>query len=319
MRRYALRCGFNGGWLEGLEVETSGLVRVVGWHPGGLEGEATAPRLLVADRRLPLFEAYRTFRPDVGRHVGGDDFLGAVYVYRFPEERAGARVALAVEVDAKTVYRVKERFDVVRPHYEQLLDAGEVWHREQVYAFGPPSPEVGTEVARLAAALAGPVLDFGCGSGALVAMLRRGGVEAHGIELARPGIEESLFPEAREHVTLYDGAFPLPYPDGRFESAIATEVIEHVPEFERALAEIARVTRSAFVVTVPDASSIPVCHHNDVVPWHLLESTHYNFFCQTSLRRALERHFASIAFARIVPHATNGSVWYGSLAAVCRK
>lgn len=56
-----------------------------------------------------------------------------------------------------------------------------------------------------------------------------------------------------------------------------------------------------------------------MVPWHLLESTHYNFFCQTSLRRALERHFASIAFARIVPHATNGSVWYGSLAAVCRK
>ncbi len=73
------------------------------------------------------------------------------------------------------------------------------------------------------------------------------------------------------------------------------------------------------IVSVPDISSIPICCHNNVVPWHILEATHVNFFTQNSLGKLLEQYFTKVSFIRIAPQSTNGSKWYVSLLAVCDK
>jgi 2-polyprenyl-3-methyl-5-hydroxy-6-metoxy-1,4-benzoquinol methylase len=159
------------------------------------------------------------------------------------------------------------------------------------------------------------VLDFGCGAGTLVSILRRHGREADGIEVDRPAIRAALCPDAQGFVRLYDGTLPLPYPDGRFNSAIAVEVLEHVRDHDAVLAELCRVAPARLVVTVPDMSAIPLSHHNNTVPWHLLESTHLNFFTQSSLSLALLRHYAAVEVARIAPAVTNDSKWYTSLMA----
>jgi len=76
----------------------------------------------------------------------------------------------------------------IQPHYQHLFDEQRVLHREDIYGYGPPTPETDAHVLGLARCLPGPVLDFGCGSGALVRALLAAGVEAEGIELRRPEI-----------------------------------------------------------------------------------------------------------------------------------
>jgi hypothetical protein len=44
-----------------------------------------------------------------------------------------------------------------------------------------------------------------------------------------------------------------------------------------------RLASEALLITVPDMSAIPRGFPHGVVPWHLLEATHINFFTQHSL------------------------------------
>jgi len=84
-------------------------------------------------------------------------------------------------------------------------------------------------------------------------------------------------------------------------------VLEHIPDWRTALQEIARVGRRA-LITVPDMSAIPAPLPSRVVPWHLLESTHLNFFTQRSLHLALSPFFSRVRFLRL------GEFWVTGLA-----
>ena len=207
----------------------------------------------------------------------------------------------------------------ISPSYEALLSTDRVLHREDIYGFGPPATTIAPEILSLARPLPDPILDFGCGSGLLVSHLRKEGHDVCGIELKRPGIVEALTAETSPIVHLYDGEFPLPYRDGQFESVISVEVMEHIPNFSAALQEIARVSRSAFLMTVPDMACIPICGVHNVVPWHLLESTHVNFFTYQSLRKELGCYWTRMEFHRICNFTVNGSFVPGSWAILCQR
>ena len=43
-------------------------------------------------------------------------------------------------------------------------------------------------------------------------------------------------------VAIYDGGFPMPFAEGSFASVLATEVIEHIEDYQGAIVDIARVT-----------------------------------------------------------------------------
>jgi hypothetical protein len=83
--------------------------------------------------------------------------------------------------------------------------------------------------------------------------------------------------------------------------------------------EIARLASEQAIFTVPDISAIPVGFRHSVVPWHLLEGTHVNFFNQTSLHQLLKPFFAEVEFGRIGACAINDSRFFTSLVAFCKK
>jgi 2-polyprenyl-3-methyl-5-hydroxy-6-metoxy-1,4-benzoquinol methylase len=308
------------GAVDSVSVEKAGLIRVEGWLSSDTINDSMLPRCFANCAEVSPFEVFRTYRPDVAAAIKvGNPFLGLVVLYRVPDHARGALTQLKLTYREESIFESSDLFQIQTPAYSNLLDATDVLHRADIYGYGPPATTVIEEVKSLGRMLPAPILDFGCGSGALIKALRAENIGAYGIELDRPAVVQGLLTQAKNYIRLYDGSFPMPFADGEFESVIAVEVIEHIPEFEQALAEVARVARNSFVMTVPDMSSIPICHHNNVVPWHLLESTHVNFFTQTSLRKSLSAHFKEVQLARMCPTVINGSKWFGSLIAVCHK
>ncbi|MBF0556824.1 MAG: methyltransferase domain-containing protein, partial [Nitrospirae bacterium] len=135
-----------------------------------------------------------------------------------------------------------------------------------------------------------------------------------GIELKSAAIIENLYPDIQQYVTIYSNGSWYPFEDGSFESVICTEVIEHISDFEGAVREIARIARKRAIITVPDISAIPVCFQHNVVPWHILEATHVNFFNQSSLSRLLTPLFREVEFVKIHPNTINGTTYFNNIA-----
>jgi 2-polyprenyl-3-methyl-5-hydroxy-6-metoxy-1,4-benzoquinol methylase len=320
MAQYSIGYSHGDGCLDAVSVEPAGLVRIEGWTTSDSIQDFRLPRCFVNGKELRILESFRAYRPDVAVAIGTENvFLGVVVLYRLPEGMGGGVGHLRLTYGDDTIFEVNDCFRIERPDYVGLLDAPDVLHREDIYGFGPPATTVLEEVKWLGKMVPAPILDFGCGSGVLVKALRAKGIEAYGIELDRRPIRENIPGEIQDYIHLYDGSCPLPFADEQFQSIIAIEVIEHIPKYDEVLEEIARITKRNFVMTVPDMSAIPICHHNHVVPWHLLESTHVNFFTQTSLERVLRRHFGDVQFARMSPTITNDSKWFESLIGICRK
>jgi len=191
---------------------------------------------------------------------------GLALDYLVPESMIGSSTVLDLDLGGNSKLRFEADFNFVSPHYHRLLSTGEVLHREHIYASGPPNVAVHPEVLELAKELKGPLLDFGCGRGVLVAELQRAGMEAYGLELDTRVIKESILPQAAGAITLYDGSFPSPFEDGRFRSVVCSEVLEHIADYQGALRDIARLATEKVIFTVPDASAIPVGFRHGAVP-----------------------------------------------------
>jgi SAM-dependent methyltransferase len=95
------------------------------------------------------------------------------------------------------------------------------------------------------------VLEIGCGTGAVLAELRKRGVgTSHkGIDLAEPG--EHVDPAARDLSLLeYDGE-SIPFPNASFDFAYASHVVEHVLNPRGFIAEISRVASRLVYLEIP--------------------------------------------------------------------
>jgi 2-polyprenyl-3-methyl-5-hydroxy-6-metoxy-1,4-benzoquinol methylase len=301
------------GVLDGLQVRGSGQVSVDGW----CDGEPPRLELFADGQPLPLLNEYRVRRPDVARALNREEsHFGFVCEFLV---RGRQLDSITLRCGGRDLCSLQVKAPVVQPDYGHLFDHAEVLHREDIYGVGPPVPTVDGEILALARALPGSILDFGCGSGALVRALRQENREAHGLELSRGPVNEALRDDVRPHVTLYDGGFPSPLAAGQFESILCSEVLEHIPDWQAAVAEMGRLCRRAAVFTVPDISAIPAGFPHHVVPWHLLESTHVNFFTQRSLQKALAPIFSRVWFGRNGVFDVNGTRLYTSLVAHCER
>jgi SAM-dependent methyltransferase len=89
---------------------------------------------------------------------------------------------------------------------------------------------------------AGRVLDYGCGAGQVVALLRGRGINAFGCDVFYEGGDASrdVIPAARPYVMRMEGD-RIPFDDASFDVVISSLVLEHVPNLDSVLAEIARV------------------------------------------------------------------------------
>jgi 2-polyprenyl-3-methyl-5-hydroxy-6-metoxy-1,4-benzoquinol methylase len=98
------------------------------------------------------------------------------------------------------------------------------------------------------------VLDVGCGEGVLTLEWaeRLGDGRIVGIDLEDPKLRAEWARRERPNLEFRaEEATRLSFGDGEFELAAAIEVLEHVPEPEATLAEMARVASGHLLVSVP--------------------------------------------------------------------
>jgi len=84
------------------------------------------------------------------------------------------------------------------------------------------------------------VLEVGCGTGLVLLRIREFASRARGVDLS-PGMLEKA--RARGLDVVLASATDLPFASDQFDVTCSFKVLAHVPEVERALAEMARVTR----------------------------------------------------------------------------
>jgi 2-polyprenyl-3-methyl-5-hydroxy-6-metoxy-1,4-benzoquinol methylase len=101
------------------------------------------------------------------------------------------------------------------------------------------------------------VLDMGCGEGVLTYQWAQalGERPVLGVDLADPKLEAEWRTRARSNLEFRamtpEELEDLPFADSSFDLAAAIEVLEHVPDPERTLAEMARVAGRHLLVSVP--------------------------------------------------------------------
>jgi ubiquinone/menaquinone biosynthesis C-methylase UbiE len=97
-------------------------------------------------------------------------------------------------------------------------------------------------------------LDVGCGEGVLTERFasRIGTGHVVGVDLDDPKLREEWARRARANLEFRTLAGEdLPFADNEFDIACAIEVLEHVPDPGRTLAEMVRVARRHVLVSVP--------------------------------------------------------------------
>lgn len=100
------------------------------------------------------------------------------------------------------------------------------------------------------------VLDAGCGEGVLSWYLAERGAKVTAIDISKPNVENAQkFLEKKgvqDRVTVMQGdAEHLPFPDASFDWVVSSHVLEHLPDFDKGLSEIRRVTKKRAIVALP--------------------------------------------------------------------
>jgi SAM-dependent methyltransferase len=270
--------------------------------------------------------AYR--RPDVNAAIGIPADVPTGFSFHVDQLPLGTTVEVVLEARFDDEIEVlgtldlrTSAFDVSAEHYGALGEPAfdQVLHRADVYSVGPPSavayPQSLDRILAHTSAI-DRILDVGCGIGAYAEPLLAAGRSWHGCELVPEYVERI---RARGlHVTQASGA-TLPFADGEFDIAIGIEVLEHIDDVETLVAEIARVVRRGALFSVPNSGAIPRYAPLSVVPWHLLEGSHVNFFNVASFRRLLSGAFAHVEvteYGELPVPAADGTRVYNHLFAV---
>ena len=98
------------------------------------------------------------------------------------------------------------------------------------------------------------VVDVGCGEGVLTARWaeRLAGRRIVGLDPGERSLQAGWERRKCPNLEFRGGhALALPFADGELDMAVAVEVLEHLPEPERALAELSRVARRHVLASVP--------------------------------------------------------------------
>jgi SAM-dependent methyltransferase len=139
------------------------------------------------------------------------------------------------------------------------------------------------------------VLDVGCGEGVLTAQWaeRLGGGRIVGIDLEDARLRAEWGRRRRDNLEFrVEEATSLSFADDEFDLAAAIEVLEHVPEPEATVAEMARVAKRWLLVSVPRE---PLWRGLNVARgayWRSLGNTpgHVNHWSKRDFASMLSRH-----------------------------
>ncbi|MEA2254003.1 MAG: hypothetical protein QOG35_48 [Solirubrobacteraceae bacterium] len=140
------------------------------------------------------------------------------------------------------------------------------------------------------------LLDVGCGEGVLVhrwAQEMGDGRRVVGIDLDDPALHAEWAKRAAPNLEYrVMKAENLPFADGEFDTASAIEVLEHVPDPEHTVAEMARVAQRWLLVSVPREPLWRALNLARGAYWKDLGNTpgHVNHWSKRSFVALLSRH-----------------------------
>ncbi len=165
------------------------------------------------------------------------------------------------------------------------------------------------------------VLDLGCGAGRHAFEMYRRGARVVAFDEDAAELEnvatmfgamraEGQVPTGAEANTLAGDALALPFPDESFDHVVASEILEHIPEDEKAMHELTRVVKPGgrVVVTVPNRFPERIC-------WALSDAYHQVEGGHVRIYR-IEELFARLRKAGLRPvhrhhaHALHAPYWW---------
>lgn len=308
-------------------------IRIGGWlHGGERHAEIAAVDVFASGRLLGGSEILFP-RPEVAAalRLPRDTNLGFSMSLNVPALLGCASVAWEVHArlrDGTHVFGAKQVVALVardqrESPYGILLDreATRLLHRGDIYGSGPSVHDINPDCIALIRRYLGParrrVLDVGCGFGGYGRALLADGHDWFGVEVkASDCVQLAALGLPHQQV---DGR-SLPFDSASFDDAICIEVLEHTENPTEFLTEIRRVVRRRLLVSVPNVELIPCLHPYAVVPWHLLEADHRNFFSRASLRHLLLPHFGRVEVLDYAPlplRTLQGGPLHIHLLAVC--
>jgi SAM-dependent methyltransferase len=214
--------------------------------------------------------------------------------------RDGSHSAVLARASAQAIAR-----DYRQNHFGVLLDqrTDAIQRERNIFATGPsqaePNPELAALLRRYLPPAPARLIDVGCGLGSygrglLAEGYRWLGAEidpADCAELARLGL-----PHWR-----VDGE-TLPFADRSFDAALCIEVLEHIEEPRAFLREIQRVAPERLIVSVPNCELLGYLWDHLATPWHMLESTHVNYFTRWSLGALLREFYPHVELRFFTPY-----------------
>lgn len=126
-----------------------------------------------------------------------------------------------------------------------------------------------------------PILDLGCGDGHFVTIAMDEKVDVGIDPWTRP--VRLAQKNGGYHMVVQGSGYTLPFPDNYFNSALSNSVLEHIPDLDTTLKEIARVMKpgAKFVFCVPNdkfLSHLSVASFFDRVGMKILATWYRNFF-----------------------------------------
>jgi SAM-dependent methyltransferase len=136
---------------------------------------------------------------------------------------------------------------IIRNYFEQLWE-------DLPQELEPPDFELRRRFLERQVRPGDRALDLGCGTGTFTAVLARAGAVAVGVEVAEAALRRArdAHPQLDFRLAPIDG--PLPFDEHAFDLVWSSEVIEHVADTERWLAEVRRVLTPGgrLLITTPN-------------------------------------------------------------------
>lgn len=106
----------------------------------------------------------------------------------------------------------------------------------------------------------GRVLDVACGTGVLTKALAAVGADVIGIDASEGYLEGARRHRSHPNITYQHGDIrQMRFDDGAFDAAVSTLALDVIPETERVVAEMKRVTRPGGVVASGVHQFLAVC------------------------------------------------------------
>jgi ubiquinone/menaquinone biosynthesis C-methylase UbiE len=133
------------------------------------------------------------------------------------------------------------------------------------------------------------VLDAGCGKGrfARIVAAELPGTEVWGLDISAAMLASAPSPVRRCQASLTE----LPFADGAFDGAYATESLEHAVEIGRAVAELCRVVRPGGRIAIIDKNA---------AHWGRLETPEWErWFGRREMEKLLARHCRQVTSREI--------------------